>query len=97
MGIDLEVKLFRMYGEKRSDDLELVEHSAGEILFAMDINVNRPPVPNRIYEVEGIRFRGVSPVQMMADKVAVTKYYLLIFSSEKGYNMDDNSDCWTKI
>ncbi len=70
-GIDLEVKLFRMYGEKRSAGFELVEHSTGEMLFTMDIDVNRPLVPTRIYEVEGIRFRGVSPVQMMADKVAV--------------------------
>lgn len=51
---------------------------AGEILFTMDIDVNRPPVPTRIYEVEGIRFRGVSPVQMMADKVAV-------ISTDKGF------------
>lgn len=70
-GIDLEVKLFRMYGEKRSAGFELIEHSTREILFTMDIDVNRPLVPTRIYEVEGIRFRGVSSVQMMADKVAV--------------------------
>ena len=70
-GIDLEVKLYRMYGEKRSAGFELIERSTGEILFTMDIDVNRPPAPTKIYEVDGIRFRGVSPVQMLADKVAV--------------------------
>ena len=37
----------------------------------MDIDVNRPIPPTKIYEVEGLRFCGVSSTQMIADKVAV--------------------------
>lgn len=69
-GLDLEVRLYRMYGERRSAGFELIERSTDEILFTMDVDVNRPVPPTKIYEVEGIRFCGVSPLQMIADKVA---------------------------
>ena len=69
-GIDLDVSIYRMYGEGRSAGFELADSSTGEILFTMDVDVNRPETPTKIYEVEGIRFRGVSPVQMTADKIA---------------------------
>ena len=36
----------------------------------MDVDVNRPVSPTKIYEVEGIRFCGVSPSQMIADKLS---------------------------
>ncbi|MCC8050812.1 MAG: nucleotidyl transferase AbiEii/AbiGii toxin family protein [Clostridiales bacterium] len=67
--IDLEVSIYRMYGEGRSAGFELAECSTGEILFSMDIDVNRPVVPTQIYEIEGFRFRGVTPSQMLADKI----------------------------
>lgn len=70
-GMDYEVRLYRMYGEKRSAGFELVDRNTDEILFSMDVDVNRPITPTQIYEVEGICFRGVSPLQMIADKVAV--------------------------
>lgn len=70
-GIDLIVSLYRMYGEKRSAGFELTDRVTGEILFTMDIDVNRPVPPTKIYEVEGLRFRGVSPLQMIADKLSV--------------------------
>ncbi len=70
-GIDLEVSLYRMYGESRSAGFELADKATGEILFSMDIDVNRPIPPTKIYEVDGISFRGVSPTQMMADKISV--------------------------
>lgn len=70
-GIDLDVSLYRMYGEKRSAGFEFTEKSTGEKLFSMDIDVNRPIQPTKIYEVEGLKFRGVYPVQMMADKLSV--------------------------
>ena len=41
-GIDLNVKLYRMYGKGRSAGFELSDLSSGEILFTMDIDVNRP-------------------------------------------------------
>ena len=69
-GMDYEVRLYRMYGEKRSAGFELVDRNTDEILFTMDVDVNRPITPTQIYEVDGICFRGVSPLQMIADKVA---------------------------
>lgn len=69
-GIDLDVSIYRMYGEGRSAGFELTERTTGEILFSMDIDVNRPISPTKIYEVEGLRFRGVSPSQMIADKIS---------------------------
>lgn len=58
-----------MYGESRSAGFKLTERETGEILFSMDIDVNRPIPSTKMYEVEGLRFRGVSPSQMIADKV----------------------------
>ena len=70
-GIELNVSLYRMYGEGRSAGFELADQSTGEIFFTMDVDVNRPMPPTKIYEVEGIRFRGVTSVQMIADKLSV--------------------------
>lgn len=69
-GIDLEVSIFRPYGEGRSAGFELKDRDTDEVLFSMDIDVNRPIPPTKIYEVEGLRFCGVSSSQMIADKVA---------------------------
>ena len=70
-GIDLKVKMYRMYGERRSAGFELHDCATDEVLFTMDIDVNRSIPPTKIYEVEGIRFCGVTPVQMIADKLYV--------------------------
>ena len=59
-GIDLNVRLYRMYGEARSAGFELSDPASGEVLFTMDIDVNRPAVETRIYEIAEIRFRGSS-------------------------------------
>ena len=59
-GIDLGVSLYRMYGEGRSAGFELSERETGDVLFTMDVDVNRPAVQTRIYEISGFRFRGVS-------------------------------------
>lgn len=67
----LNVGLYRMYGEKRSAGFELKDKTTNEIIFTMDIDVNRPTTSTKIYEVDGVRFRGVLPVQMIADKVSV--------------------------
>ena len=69
-GIALYVSLYRMYGEGRSAGFELKDVSTGEVIFTLDMDVNRPVPPTKIYEIEEIRFRGVSPIQMIADKVA---------------------------
>ena len=75
-GIELGVSLYRMYGESRSAGFELADKTTGEILFTMDVDVNRPVLSTKIYEVEGFQFRGVAPSQMIADK-------LLVVSTEK--------------
>lgn len=70
-GIALNVRLYRMYGEGRSAGFELADGKSGEILFTIDVDVNRPIPPTRMYEVDGVRFLGVAPIAMIADKIAV--------------------------
>ena len=70
-GLELKVSLYRMYSEGRSAGFELSDSATDEILFTMDVDVNRPAVPTQIYEVAGLSFCGVAPVQMIADKTAV--------------------------
>lgn len=69
--IGLDVSIYRKHGEGRSAGFDLTDQASGESLFTMDIDVNRPAVPTRIYEAAGFRFRGVVPNQMIADKIAV--------------------------
>ena len=69
-GINLDVSLYRMYGEGRSAGFELKDSNSGEVLFTMDMDVNRPAPTMKIYEIDEIRFCGVAPIQMIADKVA---------------------------
>lgn len=69
-GINLNVSLYRMYGEGRSAGFELSDTAAGDVLFTMDVDVNRPAAKTKIYEVEGVRFCGVAPSQMIADKIS---------------------------
>lgn len=37
----------------------------------MDIDINRPMPKTKIYEINGIKFRGSSPNQIIADKLSV--------------------------
>ena len=69
-GINLNVSLYRMYGEGRSAGFELSDTATGDVLFTMDIDANRPATKTKIYEVEGVRFCGVAPSQMIADKIS---------------------------
>ena len=59
-----------MYGEGRSAGFELSDVDTGEQLFTMDIDVNRPAIQTKVYEVAGVQFRGVVPTQMIADKLS---------------------------
>ncbi|MBR3439874.1 MAG: nucleotidyl transferase AbiEii/AbiGii toxin family protein [Clostridia bacterium] len=70
-GIDLNVSIYRMYGDGRSAGFELSDNESGEVLFTMDVDVNRPIPPTKIYEVAGVSFCGVAPIQMISDKIAV--------------------------
>lgn len=69
-GIDAKVRIYRMYGEGRSAGFTFADRETDEELFLMDMDVNRPIPNTQIYEIEGLRFRGVSPTQMIADKVS---------------------------
>ena len=69
-GINLNVSLYRMYGEGRSAGFELSDTTTGDLLFTMDVDVNRPASKTKIYEVNGIHFCGVAPSQMIADKIS---------------------------
>lgn len=68
--LKLDLHIYRFPGEKRSAGFEVLDRATKEVLFTMDIDVNRPVPETRIYEIEGIRFRGASPAVMIADKVA---------------------------
>ncbi len=69
-GILLDVSIYRMYGEGRSAGFEMRDPGSDEVLFSMDIDVNRPLPQTRMYEIAGIHFRGVTPVQIIADKIS---------------------------
>ena len=69
-GIDLKVHLYRMYGEGRSAGFELTDPATGDVLFTMDVDVNRPIPQIQMYEIADVRFLGASPVQMIADKLS---------------------------
>lgn len=70
-GIPADVSMNRMYGEGRSAGFTFTGRETKEELFLMDMDVNRPIPEMQIYEIAGLRFRGVSPTQMIADKVSV--------------------------
>ena len=70
-GINLHVSVYRIYGEGRSAGFEMKNSQSDEVLFTMDVDVNRPMPLTKIYEISGIQFRGVTPVQIMADKISV--------------------------
>ena len=69
-GLEMGVSVLRTPEEGRSAGFELWEEATGEVLFSMDVDVNRPVAPTKIYEIEGLRFCGVTPAQMIADKIA---------------------------
>lgn len=65
----MTVGISRPYGERRSAGFEIKNRETDEILFTMDIDVNRPVPPTKIYEIESFRFCGVTLSQMTADKI----------------------------
>ena len=69
--INLNVGLYRMYGKGRSAGFELSDASSGDVIFTMDIDVDRPVSKTKIYEINGVSFCGVMPSQMIADKISV--------------------------
>lgn len=70
-GIRLNVSLIRMYGRNRSAGFALTDPDTRDLLFTMDLDVNRPVQPTQLYVIDEFTFRGISPSQMLADKVSV--------------------------
>lgn len=68
--IDLKVSLSREYHDTCSAGFDLTDLETDEVIFTMDIDVNRPISSTKIYEVNGICFSGVSVTQMLADKIS---------------------------
>ena len=68
--IELKVEAYREYGEGKSAGFELKDNASEEVLFTMDVDVNRPAPLTKIYEVEGLSFKGAAPAQIIADKVS---------------------------
>lgn len=69
--INLDIRLYRMYGEGRSAGFEFFDPTTKDILFTMDIDVNKPNISTKIYEINGLHFSGATPAQMIADKIFV--------------------------
>lgn len=69
--ISLEVKLFRKHGINRSAGFDLIDSISKEILFSMDIDIKNNRKKDRFYEIGGFKFKGVTPLQMISDKICV--------------------------
>ncbi|MBO7651062.1 MAG: hypothetical protein J6S79_09995, partial [Lachnospiraceae bacterium] len=69
--IGIKIVAYRPYGGGRSAGFEIRDEKDGNLLFTIDMDVNRPVSATKIYMIEGIQFRGVAPTQMIADKVFV--------------------------
>ena len=70
LGLNLDVVLYRMYEERQSAGFDIIDRNTGEKIFTMDIDVNRwPAAPTKLYEVNGLHFRGVAPTNMFVDKI----------------------------
>ena len=50
-GIDLKVGICRIYGEGRPAGFELADKDSGEVLFTMDVDLNRPVPPTKNNDV----------------------------------------------
>lgn len=69
--IPLDVKLYRMFGENKTAGFDVIDPITSDTLFTMDIEVNRPSQQMKHYIIDGMSFNGISPTQIMADKIAV--------------------------
>lgn len=72
--LNLLVSPFREYGVGRSAGFaftSIADKSREEVIFTMDIDVDRPVTETRIYEVKGFSFSGMLLANMLADKIVV--------------------------
>ena len=70
-GLGYYTRAFREHSEKKAAGLYVLNKSTDETLFSMDIDVNRPQPMTKIYAINNIKFSGVVPEQIIADKVFV--------------------------
>lgn len=68
--ISFNVEPFRMYGEGKSAGFNFVDTETGILEFSMDMDVNRVSPNLKLYEIGNIKFNGVIPEQMLADKIS---------------------------
>ena len=69
--MNLDLRLYRMYDKGKSAGFEFFDLNTNEILFTMDIDVNKPYISTKIYEIDDLHFSGATPSQMIADKTYV--------------------------
>lgn len=74
--IELTVKAFRMYGNGKSAGFEFFDR-IGDPAFTVDIDVNRTTPMTKIYQIDDIKFRGIVPSEMIADKLTVLSSNLI--------------------
>ena len=79
-GIDLDVSIYRMYGEGRSSGFELTERSTGEILFSM-VNMNLSSSPNSIIRLKASH-KDSSGSMYVSGKACIRSFISRLFIRE---------------
>lgn len=69
--IPLNAVVYREYGEHQSAGIRFLRKGKGDILFRMDLDVNKPYRESKIYHIENITFSGLTPNNILADKISV--------------------------
>lgn len=69
-GMMLDVGIYRMYHGGNSVGFELKDVNTGEVLFTMDIDVNRTIASTKIYNLDDFCFVGATPAQILVDKIS---------------------------
>ncbi len=63
--------MVRMYGEGKPAGFKLYDRESKDLLFTMDMDVKGPVSNTTMFELSDVHFRGIAPLQMLADKVTV--------------------------
>lgn len=69
--MNMNVQLVRPYGRMRSAGFNFYTRDSDILLFSMDIDVNKPVIPVKLYQISDFKFSGVTPVVMITDKLFV--------------------------
>lgn len=63
--------MYRMYEKEKSAGFEIFDQETNELLFTMNIDVNKIACKTKIYSIENIGFCYVTPIQIITDKILV--------------------------